>query len=97
MATPAEERSRKAMEFWGRTREKGMVYYVAVYGVLLFGGVFFVLTTVVRPLLESQTVTLTADVVLRNAAIAGGTGVLWSVLMWLFYERAYKRAQDADS
>lgn len=69
---------------WQRTREKGVLQYVLLNGVLLFGVPMFLFVTFVlrhdrMPIWES-------------AVLWSVTGIVYRVAMWVINERRYRRA-----
>jgi len=75
------------LEKWKATREKGMLRYVLVTGVLSYGLTMFVAMTffVHRDDLSAKSIAISAVIWTLGGAVFGTT-------MWLFMERQFRKA-----
>lgn len=69
---------------WQRTRQKGVLQYVLLNGVLFYGLPMFLLTTFVLKYDRLPT--------WESAALWSVTGIVVRVFTWVMNERRYRRA-----
>ena len=77
------------VEKWKKVREKGLLHFIAVTGVLSFGVPLFIALNFMNP--PSKPLTPVDYVVLfLICAVAGGS--LFGYLVWAVQEKKYKKA-----
>ena len=75
---------RTDLKRWEQSRQKGMLRYVLVQGVLAWGGTMFVLMTFV--------LTASRLPVWQSALLWTAAGAAYGICVWLVQERRYARA-----
>ena len=74
------------LEKWKQTRQKGMLRYVLVNGVLAYGLIMFIVMTFVV-----HRDKLSVNFVWISAAAWSIGGALFGVLMWMYGERKFRK------
>jgi len=82
--------SEKQAERWGRTRRKGAVFFVLVYGLLLFGGLTFSLSVCVAVFVSHHA--FNAALLWDNAITWSLAGLAWGISIWYANEGQYRAA-----
>jgi len=88
---------RRSHDAWSRVRRKGALRFVLFNGVLLYGGLMFLIAGVLAPLARHPGGLTLARVAL-GAVVWGGAGLAWGALTWHFSERNFlKFATDSGT
>ena len=77
------------IEKWKKVRDKGLVHFIAVRGILSFGVPMFVVLNLMNPPTKPLTV-IDYIVIFLICAVAGGS--LFGYLVWVIQEKKYKKA-----
>jgi hypothetical protein len=79
---------------WEKTRAKGKLNYVLVYGVLLWGFTTAVLVTAAAPLLLGLVITWSHALI--NVILFPLTGIGWGHFTWMANEKAYQKEKGSE-
>ncbi|MGY0798829.1 hypothetical protein ACW7G0_07235 [Lysobacter sp. A286] len=80
------------LEKWKETRQKGMLRFVLVNGVLAYGLIMFIVMTFVV-----HRDKLSVNFVWISAMVWSIGGALFGVLMWIINERKFHKINGADA
>ncbi|MGY1424505.1 hypothetical protein [Lysobacter sp. A289] len=80
------------LEKWKETRQKGMLRFVLVNGVLAYGLIMFIVMTFVV-----HRDKLSVNFVWISAIVWSIGGALFGVLMWIINERKFHKINGADA
>ena len=80
--------TKKQLQGWERTRNRGAVFFVLVQGVLVFGGITTVLSLCGDVLLLHKP--LNAILFLKTLAQWALAGLFWGWMMWRITEKNYQ-------
>ncbi|MBW7902464.1 MAG: hypothetical protein H3C26_13365 [Rhodocyclaceae bacterium] len=84
--------NREELEKWKVTRQKGMLRYVLVSGVLSYGFPMFVGMTFILPFIRHQNIPSIG----LSAIIWTISGALFGWAIWLLQEHQYRKAGGSD-
>ncbi|MGE5893943.1 MAG: hypothetical protein ACM34I_07795 [bacterium] len=84
----------KPQEFekWKKIREKGMIRFILLTGILSYGLPMFVVLNIINPPKEPLSITDILAVFLICAVAGGG---VFGYIMWLVQERRYRKAGNS--
>ena len=82
----------KQLEAWKKSREKGMLHFVLISGVLLYGLPMFVVMTLMvhRTDLSPQNIGI-------SAVIWALAGALFGIAMWYIQEWQFRKASNGSA
>ncbi len=81
----------KEIEQWQKTREKGMVRFILLTGILSYGLPLFVVLNYMNPPKMPLSIT-DLIVTLLICAVAGGSA--FGYILWVVQEKRYRKALD---
>lgn len=87
---------RRSHEAWAKVREQGAWRFVLSVGLLRYGGLMFVVTSLLSPFVRQSSEMLLPERLAMNAAVWAVAGLAWGALTWYFGERNFlKYATDS--
>lgn len=88
---------RTSHEAWKKSRRKGAWHFVLVNGVLLYGGLMFLLVGLLSPWLRQSAEMLTPQLLAINALVWAVAGSAWGALIWHFSERNFLKHSNTGT
>ncbi|MFC7322779.1 hypothetical protein [Halobacillus campisalis] len=82
------ERQKLLNERWRQTREMGKMKYVAYFGVLAYGLIFFLFSLMMDVFFGEG---ITSAIIFEKAMIAVIGGIFFGLITWWINERRYQK------
>jgi hypothetical protein len=79
---------------WEKTRAKGKLNYVFLYGAVMWGFITAAILTLPFPLLMNAKITLSRALI--NFILFPLAGIGWGHFTWMANEKAYKKAKGSE-